>query len=240
MHAFRYSFPFSTFIYMKLLIIEDEHALQESIQTYLEQQGFICEAASDFPSGLQKVQQYDYDCVVVDINLRNGTGLDIIRELKSIESKSGIIIISARNALEDKLTGLELGSDDYLTKPFHLSELSARIQAIIRRRNFSGSKAITFHEIRMEPEAKQVTINGKPVDLTDKEYQLLEYFIANQRRVLTKAAIATHTWGDEYEQVSNYDFIYTHIKNLRRKLIEAGAGDYIKTVHGVGYKFTDY
>jgi DNA-binding response OmpR family regulator len=225
---------------MKLLIIEDEHALQESIQTYLEQQGFICEAASDFPSGLQKVQQYDYDCVVVDINLRNGTGLDIIRELKSIESKSGIIIISARNALEDKLTGLELGSDDYLTKPFHLSELSARIQAIIRRRNFSGSKAITFHEIRMEPEAKQVTINGKPVDLTDKEYQLLEYFIANQRRVLTKAAIATHTWGDEYEQVSNYDFIYTHIKNLRRKLIEAGAGDYIKTVHGVGYKFTDY
>ncbi|MGE5521768.1 MAG: response regulator transcription factor [Candidatus Dadabacteria bacterium] len=224
---------------MKLLVIEDEKALQESIQAYLEQQGFVCEAVNDFPSGLQKVQQYDYDCVVVDINLRNGSGLDIVRELKAIESKSGIIIISAKNALEDKLTGLELGSDDYLTKPFHLSELSARIQAIIRRRNFGGNKAIGFNEIRLEPEAKRVSVNNKPVELTEKEYQLLEYFIANQRRVLTKAAIATHTWGDEYEQVSNYDFIYTHIKNLRKKLIEAGAGDYIKTVHGVGYRFTD-
>lgn len=224
---------------MKILIIEDEPALQESIQTYLEQQGFVCEAAKDFLTGMQKVQQYDYDCVVVDINLPYGSGLDIIKELKSIEAKAGIIIISARNALEDKLTGLELGSDDYLTKPFHLSELSARIQAIIRRRNFGGSKAIQFQEIRLEPEAQRVTINGRTVELTEKEYQLLEYFIVNQRRVLTKAAIASHIWGDEYEQVSNFDFIYTHIKNLRKKIIEAGGGDYVKTVHGIGYRFTD-
>ncbi|WP_226999046.1 response regulator transcription factor [Flavisolibacter tropicus] len=228
------------FTTMKLLIIEDEPALRESIQTYLEQQGFVCEAVADFKAGLQKVQQYDYDCVVVDINLPYGSGLDIVKELKAIEAKAGIIIISARASLEDKLTGLELGSDDYLTKPFHLSELSARIQAIIRRRNFGGSKTISFQEIRLEPDAQRVSIDSKPVDLTEKEYRLLEYFIANQRRVLTKAAIATHVWGDEYEQVSNYDFIYTHIKNLRKKLIDAGSEDYIKTVHGVGYRFTDH
>jgi DNA-binding response OmpR family regulator len=188
---------------------------------------------------MEKIRQYQYDCVVVDIGLPYGSGLDIVKELKEVESRSGIIIISAKNALEDKLKGLELGSDDYLTKPFHLSELNARIHAIIRRRNFGGNKTISFNEINLEPEALRVTVNGKAVDLTDKEYQLLEYFIANKRRVLTKAAIAAHIWGDEYEQVSSYDFIYTHIKNLRKKLIDAGSGDYIKTVYGTGYRFTD-
>jgi DNA-binding response OmpR family regulator len=175
----------------------------------------------------------------VDIGLPFGTGLDIVKELKEIESKSGIIIISARNSLEDKLKGLELGSDDYLTKPFHLSELNARINAIIRRRNFGGSKTIAFNEIQIDPEAQRVTVDKRQVELTDKEYQLLEYFIANKRRVLTKAAIAEHIWGDEYETVSNYDFIYSHIKNLRKKLIDAGSEDYIKTVYGSGYRFTD-
>lgn len=224
---------------MKVLIIEDEQALQQSIQTYLEHQGFICEAVGDFLTGIDKIHQYQYDCVVVDIGLPFGSGLDIVKELKDVESRTGIIIISAKNALEDKLKGLELGSDDYLTKPFHLSELNARIHAIIRRRNFGGNKTITFNEINLEPEALQVTVNGKAVELTDKEYQLLEYFIANKRRVLTKAAIAAHIWGDEYDQVSSYDFIYTHIKNLRKKLIDAGSGDYIKTVYGTGYRFTD-
>lgn len=229
----------STFMDMKVLIIEDEQALQHSIQTYLEHQGFICEAVGDFLNGMDKVRLYQYDCVVVDIGLPYGSGLDIVKELKDVESRTGIIIISAKNALEDKLKGLELGSDDYLTKPFHLSELNARIHAIIRRRNFGGNKTITFNEINLEPEALRVTVNGKAVDLTDKEYQLLEYFIANKRRVLTKAAIAAHIWGDEYDQVSSYDFIYTHIKNLRKKLIDAGSGDYIKTVYGTGYRFTD-
>lgn len=224
---------------MKILIIEDELELQQSIQKYLEYQGFVCESVYDFVGGIKKVQQYEYDCVVVDINLPNGSGLNIVKMLKELESKSGIIIISAKNALEDKLAGLELGSDDYLTKPFHLSELNARIHAIIRRRNFKGSKIISFNEIKLDPEAQHVTVEGSSVDLTEKEYRLLEYFVANKGRVLTKAAIASHVWGDEYEQVSQYDFIYTHIKNLRKKIIEAGADDYIKTVHGVGYRFTD-
>lgn len=227
------------FIKMKVLIIEDEPGLQQSIQQYLEHQGYVCETAGDFKKGMEKIYHYRYDCVIVDIGLPYGSGLDIIKELKEAESKSGIIIISAKNALEDKLKGLELGSDDYLTKPFHLSELNARINAIIRRRNFDGDKIIRFNEIKLDAEARRVTVNEKAVDLTDKEYQLLEYFIANQRRVLTKSAIAEHIWGDEYEQVSNYDFIYTHIKNLRKKLTDAGCTDYIKTVYGTGYRFTD-
>lgn len=224
---------------MKILIIEDEKGLQESIQQYLEHQGYICETASDYRSAREKIAEFGYDCVVVDINLPYGSGLDLVKELKAMESRAGIIIISARNALEDKLKGLELGSDDYLTKPFHLSELNARIQAIIRRRNFSGNPAIRFQEIRLDPVDKIVSVNDRPVDLTEKEYQLLEYFIANQRRVLTKPAIAEHVWGDEYAQVGQYDFLYTHIKNLRKKLMAMGSADYIKTVHGSGYRFTD-
>jgi len=224
---------------MKILIIEDEQALQESILKYLEHQGFICEAVSDFLKGKEKVTQFVYDCIVVDIGLPFGSGLDIVKEMKYMESKAGIIIISAKNALEDKLNGLDLGADDYLTKPFYLSELTARINAIIRRRSFDGNRVITFNEIKLDAEAQRVTVNNMPVDLTEKEYQLLEYFIANQRRLLTKGAIAEHIWGDEYMHVSNFDFIYTHIKNLRKKLLDAQSGDYIKTVYRSGYRFTD-
>ncbi|MDQ6903366.1 MAG: response regulator transcription factor [Bacteroidota bacterium] len=224
---------------MKILIIEDEKGLQESIVKYLQHQGFICEAVDDFVKGKEKVSQFLYDCIVVDIGLPNGSGLDIVKELKYMESKAGIIIISAKNALEDKLNGLDLGADDYLAKPFYLSELTARINAIIRRRNFSGNKVITFNEIKLAAEAQRVTVNDKAVDLTDKEYQLLEYFVANQRRLLTKAAIAEHIWGDEYLHASNFDFIYSQIKNLRKKLMDAGSGDYIKTVYRAGYRFTD-
>jgi DNA-binding response OmpR family regulator len=224
---------------MKILIIEDEKALQESIVKYLNHQGFICEAVSDFLQGKEKVMQFDYDCIVVDIGLPYGSGLDIVKELKYMESKAGIIIISAKNALEDKLQGLDLGADDYLVKPFYLSELTARINAIIRRRSFEGNKAITFHEITLDAEARRVLVNGKAVDFTDKEYQLLEYFIANQRRLLTKGAIAEHIWGDEYLHASNFDFIYSHIKNLRKKLTDAGSEDYIKTEYRSGYRFSD-
>ncbi len=224
---------------MKILIIEDDKILRESMVQYLEHQGFVCEAVNDFKAGKERVNDFMYDCIVVDIGLPYGSGLDIVKELKYMESKAGIIIVSAKNSLDDKLNGLDLGADDYLSKPFYLSELTARINAIIRRRTFSGNKAIKFNEIRLEPDAHRITVNDKPVDLTDKEYQLLEYFIANQRRLLTKAAIAEHVWGDEYMHVSNYDFIYTHIKNLRKKLIDAGSGDYIKTAYGTGYRFTD-
>lgn len=224
---------------MKILIIEDEIALRESIQKYLEYQGYVCETAENFLTGKEKIQQFSYDCIVVDIGLPYGSGLDIVKELKDLESRAGIIIISAKNSLDDKLAGLESGSDDYITKPFHLSELNARINAVLRRRSFGGNKIIAFQEIKLNTDAQQVLVNDKAIDLTEKEYRLLEYFIVNQRRALTKNAIAAHVWGDDYEFLDNYDFIYTHIRNLRKKLMDAGSNDYIKTVYGSGYRFTD-
>jgi DNA-binding response OmpR family regulator len=222
---------------MKVLIIEDEPALRTSIQEYLEHQGYICELAADFNQAIGKVNEFDYDCIVADIGLPQGSGLDVVRELKMLESKAGIIIISAKDSLEDKLSGLELGADDYLTKPFHLSELNARVNAILRRKNFDGNTTITFNEIVIKPASKTVLVHNKAITLTGKEYQLLLYFIANQHRVVTKSALAGHLWGDEYDQAGSYDFIYTHIKNLRKKMLEAGGEDYIKTVYGTGYRF---
>ncbi|NLR58736.1 response regulator transcription factor [Chitinophaga polysaccharea] len=222
---------------MKVLIIEDEPALRNSIQEYLTHQGYICELAEDFKQAIHKVNEFDYDCIVADIGLPLGNGLDVVKELKVLESKAGIIIISAKDSLEDKLRGLELGADDYLTKPFHLSELNARVNAILRRKKFDGNTTITFNEITIKPASKTVLVHNKSITLTGKEYQLLLYFIANQHRVVTKSALAGHLWGDEYDQAGSYDFIYTHIKNLRKKMLEADGEDYIKTVYGTGYRF---
>ncbi|MEC5143371.1 response regulator transcription factor [Chitinophaga sp. 212800010-3] len=222
---------------MKVLIIEDEPVLRASIEEYLEKQGYIVEVAADFPAARDKVNEFDYDCIIADIGLPMGNGLDIVKELKLQESTAGIIIISAKDSLEDKLKGLELGADDYLTKPFHLSELNARVNAILRRKNFDGNTTISFHEITVKPISKTVLVHNKSITLTGKEYQLLLYFIANQHRVVTKSALAGHLWGDEYDQAGSYDFIYTHIKNLRKKMLEAGGEDYIKTVYGTGYRF---
>jgi DNA-binding response OmpR family regulator len=222
---------------MKILIIEDEKELQTAISAYLQKQGYICEIAADYRDGIRKITEYEYECVIADIGLPYGSGMDIVAELKSLRSAAGIIIISARNSLEDKLDGLELGADDYLTKPFHLSELSARVNALLRRKHFDGNTSILFHEIQVNPSSKTVAVNETPVELTGKEYQLLTYLIANQRRVITKSALATHLWGDEYDMAGSYDFIYTHIKNLRKKLLDTGCKDYIKTVYGTGYRF---
>jgi len=224
---------------MKLLIIEDEISLRDSIQQYMESQGYLCETAGDFKEAMDKIDYYNYDCILVDIGIPMGSGLDIVKELKEIKSKSGIIIISARDAVDDKITGLQLGSDDYLTKPFHLSELNARVAAIIRRRHFDGEEKILFNEIEIYPAAKSVKVNDQYLEMTQKEYDLLIYFISNKGRVITKSALAQHIWGDHYDQPGSYDFLYTHIKNLRKKLIESGAVDYIKTMYGTGYKFTD-
>ena len=224
---------------MKLLIIEDEIPLRDSMKQYLQAQGYLCETAADFKEALDKIDFYEYDCILVDIGLPYGNGLDIIKELKTIKSKAGIIIISARDSIHEKITGLQLGSDDYLTKPFHLSELNARIASIIRRRKFDGEEKVFFNEIEIDISAKAISVNKKNIELTQKEFELLIYFISNKGRVITKPALAQHIWGDHYDQASSYDFIYTHIKNLRKKLIEAGGGDYIKTMYGSGYKFTD-
>jgi DNA-binding response OmpR family regulator len=223
---------------MKILLIEDETALSDSVLMYLKEEGYICEWAGDFDTAQEKIELYEYDCVVVDIMLPDGSGLDIIRELKHRKIPAGIIIISAKNSLEDKIAGLEIGSDDYMTKPFHLSELNARLKALIRRRTFAGNQAIVFHEIRILPEQMQVFVHEENMILTKKEYDLLLYFIANPQRVLTKESIVEHLWGDESDSLDSFDFLYTHIKNLRKKLIEKNCQDYIQSVYGIGYKMS--
>lgn len=222
---------------MKILLIEDEPELRNSIKEYLNMEGYLIESANDFIKASEKAELYDYDCVLVDITIPNGNGLNIIKTLKSAKSKAGIIIISAKNSLEDKIIGLELGADDYLTKPFHLSELNARIKALIRRKHFEGQKEIVFNEIKIIPDEYRAFVNNKEISITSKEYTLLLYFISNKNRVITKAAIAEHLSGDDADQSGNHDFIYTHIKNLRKKLIEKGCADYIHTVYGIGYNF---
>ncbi|MEP7143809.1 MAG: response regulator transcription factor [Ferruginibacter sp.] len=222
---------------MKILIIEDEKALSDSLVTYLKEELYVCETASDYAAALSKTESYDYDCIVLDIMLPGGSGLQILKELKANNKMDGVLIISAKNSIDDKVAGLKLGADDYLSKPFHLSELSARIAAIIRRRNFEGNNRIQFNEITIDTQAKVTTIKNEPLELTRKEYELLLYFMSNKGRVISKTAIAEHLWGDEME--GNNDFIYTHIKNLRKKLAEANVADYIKSVYGMGYKFSD-
>jgi DNA-binding response OmpR family regulator len=222
---------------MKILIVEDEPTLLESVAEYLRKEGYICETASNFNDACLKLALYQYDCVVVDITLPGGSGLDIIRMLKKDKIESGIIIISAKNSLDDKITGLEIGSDDYLTKPFYLSELNARIKSVVRRRNFAGNNIIRINGIQIDISACTAYINNTTLDLTKKEYELLLFFASNLNRVITKEAIAEHLWGDIINTADSYDFVYTHIKNLRKKISENCRKDYIKTVYAMGYKW---
>ncbi|RDC55653.1 DNA-binding response regulator [Pedobacter chinensis] len=221
---------------MKILVIEDEEALRESIFSYLTGEGNLCEVAMDYWSGIEKINLYSYDCILLDLTLPGGDGLKILAEIKKMNKQEGVLIISARHSLDDKLSGLEMGADDYLVKPFHLSELKARIMAIVRRKNFSGSNLLSFNEINIDMLAMEVRIGDKLINFTKKEYDLLIYFISNQGKVISKNAIAEHLWGDEIDMSDDFDFIYTHIKNLRKKLVEAGAKDYIRSMYGVGYK----
>ncbi len=222
---------------MKILLVEDEPELRKSIKQFLYQEGYVVESADDYLKASVKAADYDYDCVLVDITLPKGSGLDIVKQLKNTNSKAGIIIISAKNSLDDKIAGLDLGADDYLPKPFHLSELNARIKALIRRRNFDGNQSIVVNEITILPEEHRVKVKSEEVSLTSKEYDLLLYFISNKNRVVSKSSIAEHLMGDHADQADSHDFIYTHLKNLRKKLTEKGCRDYVQTIYGIGYNF---
>ncbi len=225
---------------MKILIVEDEPALNKSMVEYLGSQHYLCESVKNYDDALEKMELYQYDCIVLDIMLPGGSGLELLKVLKAANKMDGVIIISARNELDDKISGLKLGADDYLTKPFHLSELSMRIAAIIRRKNQQGNNLVEFGEISVDTQGRNVKVREEHIVLTRKEYELLLYFIINKNRVLSKNAIAEHLWGDDMDMADNYDFIYAHIKNLRKKLLQAGAGDYLQSVYGMGYKFSDH
>ena len=223
---------------MKLLLVEDEPALRTALLGSLRQAGYVVEEAVDFAQAEDKIMLYQYDCVLLDLTLPDGSGLDLLRALKSANSPAGVLIITARAALDDKIAGLDLGADNYLIKPFHLSELNARVRAILRRRQFQGQQQIVFRDLLVLPELAEVHVRGEQLTLTKKEYDLLLYLLANPGRVLTKEAIAEHLCGDAVDSADSFDFIYTHLKNLRKKLQEKGADNYIRTMYGVGYKLS--
>ncbi len=222
---------------MKILIVEDEKLLSRSIKEYLESSNCVCEIASTKNDAFLKISLYEYDCILLDLSLPDGHGFEILKELKSKNKTEGVIIISAKENLETRIEGLQLGADDYLTKPFHLSELLVRIQALIRRKQFQGQNLITFNEISIDILSKNVLVNSKMVSLTKKELELLLFLIGNQGKVLSKSSIAEHLSGDMADMFDNHDFVYAHIKNLKKKLVEFGAVDYVKSVYGIGYKW---
>ena len=225
---------------MKVLIIEDNLELSNNIKAYLSKEGYISEAAYNCQQALDKIVSFAYDIIILDLMLPDGSGLEVLQMLKMDKKESGVLIISAKGALDDRIKGLDMGADDYLTKPFHLPELNARLKAIHRRRNFNGNKEISFNEIRIDPDTFEVLIHQNRINLTRKEYDLLLYMIANKNRLLTKQTIAEHLWGDYVDTLDSFDFVYQHIKNLRRKITQAGGNDYISTVYGMGYKFNAY
>jgi len=224
---------------MKVLIVEDEIDILESIRTYLVQQEFVCEAVSTCAEAKEKIQLYQYDCLIIDIMLPDGSGIDIIRLAKKLKINAGILILTAKNSLDDKLEGLELGADDYLTKPFHLSELNARIKAIIRRKYFNGDNIVYCGNLMIDLRKRRVYCEDKEIVLTKKEYELLEYFVMNKNSVLPKTSLAEHCWGDNIDQVDSFDFLFAQIKNLKKKFKKFNVQLEIQNIYGIGYKLIE-
>ncbi|MBP6385008.1 MAG: response regulator transcription factor [Pseudarcicella sp.] len=222
---------------MKLLLIEDELELGESIQAYLKDKTFVCEWATTVSEGIEKLTSFEYECVILDLMLAGDDGFEVLKNIKKLKKSEGVIVISAKENLETRLESFHLGADDYITKPFHLSELLVRIQALIRRKNFNGNSYVTFNEIEIDIFSKTVKLNNQKIDFTKKEIDLLLYLIGNENKVLSKSAIAEHLSGDMADMLDNHDFVYAHIKNLKKKLSKYKCNNYIKSIYGLGYKW---
>lgn len=224
---------------MKILVIEDEPSLRELIQRSLLKERYVVETADSYFEALDKIELYEYDCVLLDIMLPDGNGLKLLQRLKAMRKKESVIIISAKDSLDDKIEGLELGADDYLPKPFHLAELTARVKSVLRRKHRDGEHSIVLGNVEVLPDTFQVRVGGEPLELSRKEYDILHYFINRPNRMVNKNTLAESVWGDYIDQADNFDFIYAQIKNLRKKLKEAGAALEIKSVYGFGYKLIE-
>lgn len=224
---------------MKLLIIEDERELSNSIVTYLSSENYLCEQAFTYCEAIEKIDVYDYDCVLLDLMLPGGNGLDILRTIRSKRNPVGVIIVSAKDSLDDKVEGLAIGADDYLAKPFHLPELSMRIYAIIRRKEFSANNILQSNGISINLLSKTVEVDQEEILLTRTEYELLLFLLGNKNKVISKGAMAEHLSGDMADMLDNHDFVYAHIKNLKAKLADAGCKDCIKNIYGTGYKWVE-
>jgi len=225
---------------MKVLIIEDNQELARNIHEFLNREGYICELSATMGEAREKLSLFRYDCILLDIGLPDGNGISLLHLIRSEYGDSNVLIISAKNALDDKIVGLEKGADDYITKPFHLAELHARIRAVYRRKNLGGAHIVAFNEISLNTDTFEARVGDTILDATPKEFDLLLYFIVNKNRVLSRQSIAAHLWGDYTDNLANFDFVYQHVKNLRRKISHAGGTDYISTVYGLGYKFNSH
>lgn len=221
---------------MKILVIEDEQELLETIQTSLEKEQYLVETASDYQAACKKIEMYDYDCILLDIMLPGGDGLNILSELSRLKKTNNVIIISAKDSVDDKIRGLELGADDYLAKPFYISELSARVKAVLRRKLLNGNNTIETANLCLDLTDRELQVNRRSVPLNRKEFDVLNYLLLNKGRLVTRSALAEHVWGDNIDQADNFDFIYYQIRNLKKKLQDAGAKIEIHAVYGVGYK----
>lgn len=224
---------------MKILIIEDEKELLSAIKNYLESQGLLCETSSSYFEAEDSLSVFQYDMIILDLTLPGGNGLDLIKLIREKNKQAGLLIVSAKGSLNDKIMGLDMGADDYISKPFHLAELNSRIRSLARRRQFDGGDELVFNEIKINIDSSQVSVGGEQLDLTRKEYEILLYFMINQNKLLTRESIAEHVWGDNITYADNFDFIYSQIKNLRKKLLKKTGKNYFHSIYGMGYKFSD-
>src|ERR1035437_8412768 len=224
---------------MKILIIEDEKDLVDTLKNYLGSEGFLCETATTWFEAEDSLSVYNYDIIILDLTLPGRNGLDLIKLIKERNKDAGLLIVSAKNSLDDKIKGLDMGADDYISKPFHLAELNSRIKSLARRRHYEGSDEIVFNEIKINVEANEVSVHGEKLDLTKKEYDILLYFMVNRNKLITRESIAEHAWGDSISYADNFDFVYSHIKNLRKKIGQKKGKNYLHNFYGIGYKFSD-
>lgn len=221
---------------MKILIIEDEPSLREIISGVLIKEHYTVETAATAAEAVDKLGIYEYDCILLDIMLPDGNGLELLKHFKASHKADSIIIISAKDSIDDKVKGLELGADDYLAKPFHIAELIARIRSVIRRKYNNGDTVIEVGNVNIYPDKNIVKVNNITLNLSRKEYDILHYFANRQGHMITKETLAEAVWGDMIDQCDNFDFIYAQLKNLRKKLEDAGTDIEIKTIYGFGYK----
>ncbi|MDF2456779.1 MAG: two-component system response regulator [Cytophagaceae bacterium] len=224
---------------MKILVVEDETDLLEAITQSLGKEKFLVEQAIDFDEALDKLVSYEYDCILLDIGLPNGSGLDLLKKLKKGDRKNSVIIISAKNSLDDKLAGLDLGADDYLVKPFHLAELNARVRSVLRRKEFNGQEVLSLNNLKVDFSGRIAYVNEQELTLNRKEFDILTFFVVNKNRLVNKTSLAEHVWGDQIDEADNFEFIYSQIKNLRKKLKEHHAQIEIQAVYGLGYKLIE-
>lgn len=224
---------------MKILIIEDEKELLAAIKNYLESEGFLCETAISYFEAEDSLSAFIYDIIVLDLTLPGGNGLDLISLIKERNRQAGLLIVSAKNSLDDKIKGLDMGADDYISKPFHLAELSSRIKSLARRRHFDGTNELVYNEIKINIDSNEVSVNGENIVLTKKEYEILLFFIVNRNKLITRESIAEHVWGDNISYADDFDFIYSHVKNLRKKIRQKNGKNYLHNIYGLGYRFSD-